>query len=786
MAGALIVAFAALLLRMSLRGGSMSGFDLFNYFYPGKVFAAEALRRGTLPLWNPDVFLGAPFLANIQMAVLYPPNALFSFAGFARAVALSQWLHLALAGVGMLLVSRLAWGLGTVPSLVGGLAFAGGGFFAAHMGHLNQVHAGAWLPWLVLVYALLARDLCIATWPGRWHAVGTLAPRVFAGGVVVALLITAGHTQEAYLSLVAAGVLVAFFTVLPPAWAPRRWPHVVSLALITFNGCALSAAQLVPTLELSRQSYRQGGIPIEDATAFGVERTYLLEALLPTFWHLPGQEVTGYVGVTALVLALGALVSPARRTVVALLALAVFAIVLTLGTYTPLFTLLHRWLPLFDSFRAPGRWLLVSSFAIAGLAAHGLDALGWRAAADARERSVRSYALTVAAVGGGAILFSWRSEMVHAIHWLPHARVAVLWLGAALGTAALAVAGLTLRGRWPAALIAASLALELVYAGREMEYNQPGPADLYSSAPSIATYLADQTRADEPTPRVLSLAAEERLDAERLRRAVPSAAGEARRHAATKEVLRPNLGVVYRLPTLDGYDGGLLPLRSFANFKTLLVTDEQPVPHYTLAPQAPARPDARLLGALNVRYLLLDGRLGAPGPGWTAREQGPGAAWLYENDTVLPRAFVVTDVRAEPDPQRALRLLGALDPRSSVVIERPIAGLEPSAVASPGAPARVTHYSDTDVLVEATGPGLLLLSETYYPGWRASVDGKQAPLVRANVHLRGVPLEPGPHTIRVWYDPLSVKVGFGLSALAVLGNVGALGFAWRAARRVPA
>src|SRR5687767_15607738 len=123
-----------------------------------------------------------------------------------------------------------------------------------------------------------------------------------------------------------------------------------------------------------------------------------------------------------------------------------------------------------------------------------------------------------------------------------------------------------------------------------MEYTQPCPAAPGSSAPAMAPYLADQRQTAEPAPRALSRAAEERLDADRLRRAVPSAAGEERRYAAMKEVLRPNLGMVYRLPTVDGYDGGLLPLRSFASFKALLVPDEQPVPHYTLAPQAPAQP----------------------------------------------------------------------------------------------------------------------------------------------------------------------------------------------------
>ncbi|HXI16332.1 MAG TPA: hypothetical protein VNM48_08165, partial [Chloroflexota bacterium] len=132
----MLAAFCALLLRGTLlRGGAMLGFDLFNYFFPGKVFAAEALWRGQLPLWNPGVFFGVPFLANVQMGVLYPPNLLFLLLEFPRAVAVSQWLHLSAGAAGMFLLSRWVWRLAPFPAAAGALAFVGGGFFGAHMGH---------------------------------------------------------------------------------------------------------------------------------------------------------------------------------------------------------------------------------------------------------------------------------------------------------------------------------------------------------------------------------------------------------------------------------------------------------------------------------------------------------------------------------------------------------------------------------------------------------------------------------------------------------------------------
>lgn len=774
--------FAALLLRATLlRGGAMLGFDLFNYFYPGKAFLAASLARGELPLWNPATFFGAPFLANVQMAALYPPTLLFLLLEFPRAVAVSQWLHLSLGAAGVYLLCRHSWRLGPLPGVAGALAFAGGGFFGAHMGHLNQVHAGIWLPWMALCQFGLARSIGA-------RSAGRVAKWTVGAGVACALQVLAGHTQEAYYSLFALGLLALAFTAAPPAWAPARIAHLPAFCLLAANGALLAAAQLAPALELSRFSYRSGGVPLEEAVAFGVERMYVLESLLPTFWSLPSQEVIGYVGVAGLAMALGALASPSRRTVIALAALAVFAVTLTLSTYTPLYPVLHRFVPMFDSFRAPGRWLLVSTFALAGLAAHGLDALRWRISPESRERRALAYALGVAATGVLLVAFAWRSEQVHAIHWLPHSRVATLWLTVGLASVALGIASALVRSPWPRVALCVALALELGYAARKMEYNQPGDARLYSEQPAVAHWLARQAQEGPADARTVSFAAEERLDGERLRLAVPDGTGDHRRYAAMREVLRPNLGTIYGLPSIDGYDGGLLPVQDYARFKGLLLPGAAPVAHFTLPSQAPARPDSRLLGALNVRFLVTDGRSGAPGPGWIAREAAPGAAFVHENSDLRPRAHLVFDVQVEPDPRRALVLLRATDLTRTAVIERPLEGLHlvassPAGEGSPAGSARISRYGaqQVEIDVETAVAGLLVISDSYYPGWRAMINGAPAPLVRANVAFRGVPVPAGRHRVRMVFDPLSVKLGFAASALAIAGN-GVLW--WRGSRSV--
>jgi hypothetical protein len=814
----------------------MLGYDLYTYFFPAKTFAAGALRRGELPLWNPDLFLGAPFLANVQMAVLYPPDLLFALLEFPPAVAISQWLHLVIAGAGMYALCRWGWGLDPLAGLLGALAFAGGGFFGAHMGHLNQVHASAWLPWVALCALRLARSLGEAAGsPGGRDAWRLGITRgisqgwsqgvlwLVAGGAAVALQLTAGHTQEAYYSLLAVGLLGAGYTVFPPARAPARWAHPLAVGAVTLNGALLAAAQLLPAAELSQHSYRQGGIPLAEATDLAVERTYILESLLPTFWSLPSQEVTGYVGVVALPLALVAFVlSPARRTVLMLGGLVLVGVTLAMGAYTPLYAVLYEVVPLFDSFRSPGRWLLVSGFALAGLAAHGAGALrpargragAAEGAASVREASTLRYGVALSIAAGALLFFLWRSNEVGAIQWLPQPRAAVLWGAATLAAVSLGLVSLFAPWGWPRLLLAAGLALELGAAAREMEYNRPGDPELYRQRPAVAAYLeagARQGGADPaggplagapdgwpggretPVPeRVVSLAVEERLDPERLRRAAPREDGEYRHYAAMREALKPSLGLAYGLPTVDGYDGGLLPTRDYARFKSLLVPTQAPVAHYTLPPQAEGKADADLLGALNVRYVLSDGRNGSPGPGWTLRESAPGAAWLYENEgqRVLPRAWLVGSATPAPESDAgALERLAALDLAREAMVHLPPGGPPPGMAplppaAAPEAPeaegatrtARIARYSAGALEIEtvADGAALLVVSDSYYPGWRAAVDGRPAPLLRTNVILRGVPVPAGRHLVRLWFDPLSVRLGFALSSLALVANGGAL------------
>ena len=182
--GLLLATLFAIYVRLIFQGLVLAGYDVQTYFYPYWAYTFEALRAGRPPLWNPHLFMGAPFLANPQAAVFYLPNwPLLAFPP-ERALTLAVMLHVALAAGGAVALSRRALGLSWPAATTTAAVFAFGGFFAGQLGHVNQVSVVAWLPWL-----LLALDR-VVTGSRRWWVVAPL---------LTALMLLAGHPQQAYI-----------------------------------------------------------------------------------------------------------------------------------------------------------------------------------------------------------------------------------------------------------------------------------------------------------------------------------------------------------------------------------------------------------------------------------------------------------------------------------------------------------------------------------------------------------------------------------------------------------
>ena len=201
-------------------GRAIVDYDAFVYFYPQRAYLARSLLQGQIPLWNPDLFLGAPFLANPQTAVLYPPSWLFLLGPVHVIYSLQLVLHAFLAAWFTYLLARRAFDVQPLAAVVGGLAYAFGGFAVGQLGHLNQISAAAWLPAVLLAYHGFVTTLRL-----RWLGLGALA---------LGLQLLAGHPQETYMTLIVLGVFGIVHRALAAAAASgvgrsaAAWPCVRS------------------------------------------------------------------------------------------------------------------------------------------------------------------------------------------------------------------------------------------------------------------------------------------------------------------------------------------------------------------------------------------------------------------------------------------------------------------------------------------------------------------------------------------------------------------------------
>lgn len=586
---ALLAGFVLLLYgRLLFTNRVLAGGDIQLYFYAYWDYVGAALRKGTIPFWNPYLFLGAPLLANPQAAVLYPLHwPLFAAGGDAFPVTKQLYwsaaLHTWLLGLGVYALMRF-WGYATAPALVSGLTLAGSGFVGGLIGHINQLNASTWLPWAAL---------CLA-WVRSQNSekinrrVSLRAAAAF--GFLTALMLLAGHTQSVFISLFALGV----WSLWPSATA--HWeaytPRISSASLwrlalhryfrftfpLLFVYCVglllaalLAAPQLLPTLELSRLGLRSGGLTYTEATSFSLQPLALGWTLLPSYglvdlgaaFDSPGYtEFVAYIGLFGLALAILAAwkgKGPARAFGLLLAGLGLF---LALGRWNPFYFLLYSVVPGFDLFRTPARWMMLYTVGASVLAGVGF-----------------------------ALLVQWRLRLSQRM---------------------------TLA---PTTFLLGLMAIELLLAARSLPHTHPtAPQAVYEVRTAPAHLLTDPVRlSSEPAaaPRFLGMSTitydpGDMVDYRRafLESSPPQLDARAFHDLViaqkVQELLVPNLPLFWRIPAVDGFDGGVLPLQRYIRFAELLIPPERLVPDGRLREQIETMPDGHLLAMLNVAYVITD------------------------------------------------------------------------------------------------------------------------------------------------------------------------------------
>jgi hypothetical protein len=585
-------ALAALLLALStiygqiVRGRVLAGGDLHLYFYPYWMAAVRAFHSEGSLLWNPHLFAGAPLLANSQVGALYPLNWPFwllsttALGDVARALHGSVILHVALAAVNTYVLTR-AWSviwrpLGDKPpstaasragAVMAGLLYAGSGFFAVHVEHLNQLQALAWLPLCLLPPNLVGSPTGDRPWRARTPSIAIIA---------FAMILLAGHTQMAFIAAVGMAVWYAVEVLegarplstgqpspRPPEGTRRSWLRwavarmgswAARLAPFVLAGL-LAGVQLVPTLQLATLSGRGIGYAWREAVSFSLPPWQVPRAILPPYFVAPLlPEGVAYTGLLGLLLAgVGMWTVFRSRGGFAPVALAVTGVFLATGGYNPVYLALVRLgVPGFSHFRAPARFMGLFVLGTAVLAGLGLTRL-------VRERERLLTVVVASAVFLVAALELWtggRTLPLHAATTL-RAYTDLRPATAHLMTAHAEAVGDLAGHRY------LSISQTLFEVGDREEL-----LGIYGdrlSANAVWAYLVASKQ---------------------------------------REVLVPNLSLAFNVPAVDGYDGGVLPLFSYSTFSRLLLPEA--TPDGRLRENLTTIPESRWLDLLGVRHLLTD------------------------------------------------------------------------------------------------------------------------------------------------------------------------------------
>jgi hypothetical protein len=692
--------------------------DIFNGELPGRVLIGQLIRHGQMPEWTSQLCSGIPIAGSAV-----DPIGLSAFSLLPPAAALDLFVIVLL-----LVAAHGAFGLARrlgadrPGAVLAGLAFAGSGYIACQLKHLNIISTIVWLP-----VGLTLIDRALGAGGSRTPTHARRALFMAAFGLVFAEQALCGFPQSAYICALVYGSFALFRSMTDRqriGSLSLRLTLLGGLGIAAILGAAAGAVALLPLSEAGRVSDRAATLGWAWATTPAYWPPNILTFLAPyvhgdisdhtytgpsIFW-----EDYGYVGVATFLLALYGGAREWRRPVVLFsILLTVVAYLFVLGAATPVFRVAYLIVPGMKLFRLPTRFLIVVELGLALLGAIGLTRLG----ADL-ERHFKN---------------------------TPSPLPRVIVLAVCLGTA-----------------------LDLFL--HQPRQNPMVSGQDWLAAPStVGTVRADSSQPRTFTPRHNELH----------RRAFVLARGWANvdPYFELRDVLEPNLGGgLWNTPSADCYAGisaswhvNVWGDHSREGLVSQLANLDVEAQALRVHPGL-----AKFFRTYGVSHVLSP--FPQQGAAFTlvAHERN---TYIYRVEGAARMRFVRGARHVKTDQEAVTRLLDtAFDPDREILLHDAPDSVHPgvedvgAASANIAASRPVVTYEDSrQLVIEADAPedGFLLLADSFYPGWTAHVDGRPIPIYRANLSVRGIQLPKGRHEVRFTFDAPGFARGLQITLLAV-------------------
>jgi hypothetical protein len=760
--------------------------DLYLYFLPQKRLLVDFLHHWELPLWDPYLHGGQPYLADLNQSALYPGNLLFLFFPLFRAFNLTIVLHVILSAVSAYLCARVV-GLRPISSYIAGMFFGFCGYTLSLINLWGRLLAFPYIPLLIL----------------SWHSYLLQGKKKWFTSTVVfgAIQALTGAPETSALSL----IFLLGWTLFYP-YPHRSYVRKIGFWVIcTVFIVGLTSIQLFPTIEMTLQSNRGQGFSYENFTQQSLFFKRLPELIVPGFlgpidtlretdywgWTLVNMQfpyiLSIYCGCAAIALAvIGGVhkcyLHPLSSKVRAgLLGGCICALVLSLGRSLPVFRVFYA-VPFMSMFRYPIKFLLAGILPLSLLAGYTVDLHFGEAMQTQAKQWVPSVRM-VTVFWGIFILFAvltgtfWLSDTF--AEWLQiaffthtggdvahhglrmvFAHTTGIWLSLTL----LYQYRRLTRNSWQAWLLASIVTLDLLSSGNGVNPTVPESflTNIPTSVDLVRTHLGEGRlyRASGPPHVILRSPSDKLIWIYRW----------------NLEVLNDFLGAFYQLPVIFHDDFDRMAQADVITLKTLIDS-------------LPWQQRLPILSAGAVTLMITSDELTIPGVHRIAEipNQSKTPFYLYQNETTAGRVAFITrwqQVASNPEALQAM-LASTYDPRQQVILQQPQRNLFERLSRMPEVQehdsetlechdqAQInTRIAKTDSAVfTVSNPcqGYLVFAEPFYPGWRIYVDGKLMPIWRANYAFSAVFLPPGDHEVKRAYRPMSLVLGVICSVVFMIG-----------------
>ncbi len=707
--------------------------DFLYQFYPFRNFAAVTIANGELPLWNPYTFSGTPFQADIQSALFYIPNLLLSI--FVSNGKLNFfWLelliivHIMFAGVGMYYLAK-EFKIPSLFALVSGLVFALSGFMITHVIHQVMICQVAWLPIILLLFRR------------------ALASSSFLYAILCGLLL--GHAVLAGFPQLSLYIFFFLFLYFVFEWVvpnnkkelKARIRMISVTVLIVVIAISFTAIQILPTLELAPLSQR-AEITYEKSQEGQLSWGQLITMIVPKFFGSSGAqgstfwgngaywaywETCFYTGIPAVIFLLFILFSVNKnRYWVFFTGISLFAILYALGDNFILHKIFFSFVPGFDKFRSIGRMTFLSTFSISLLSGFGLQEFFNMANIQSNKTK------KILIISTGILVLLWLSVMIGFLQPTDNLRYYNQIHSMSVGetTTALILGLITIgilylifrRTLSPLSGIIGLMIIQFVdinIFGFNQNNGTTNPDEYYERTRTLVNIIKQDAHNDYF-----------RVNSRR----------------ENYMILDRNQGMIDRIYMMEGYT---------------------PLALQRIYP--PVKDFDHACDLLNAKYRV------------SIDEQNKSMR-LATTSTFVPRAFFVYQTKIVNNEEELKRYMSSetFDPRKVVVFEEtPEMILDDNNDTLKGN-AEITSYKINSISLKVSTPlsGYLVLSEIFYPGWKAYVDGEEKKVYRANWSLRAIPIHAGEHKVDVRFEPQSFYTGawitfitIGLSAIGIVYSI---------------